>query len=135
MNGLSWRVSVLAVWCALVMLCGTRADEAKPKDLGKAEKFKGKTFDVKDKGDVAFTLTFPAGKAKVVVKSKQKTDINLFVYDAEGKEIAKDDSPGPDCEVTFTLKEAGKVKLVLKNLGPGDNKSTVKVSLRKETKE
>jgi hypothetical protein len=135
MNGLSWRVCVLAVWCALVMLCGTRADDAKAKDLGKAEKFKGKTFDVKAKGECAFTLTFPAGKSKVVVKSKAKTDVNLYVYDAEGKEIAKDDSPGPDCELTFTLKEPGKVKLVIKNLGDEDNKSTVKVSVGKKARE
>jgi hypothetical protein len=125
---------VLAVWCVLVLLGGTRAEDAKPKDLGKAEKFpaKGKEFNVKAKGECVFTLTFPAGKAKVTIKSTEKTDINLYVHDAKGKEIAKDDSPGPDCEVTFTLKKGGKLKFVIKNLGAEDNKSTVKVDLVKE---
>jgi hypothetical protein len=134
MNRLSWRASVLAVWCVCVLLCGTRAaDEPTPKDYGKAEKFKGKTFDVKEKGQVAFILSFPAGrKATVTVKSKGKPDVNLFVWDADKKEVAKDDSPGPDCELNFTPETAGKFTLVIKNLGPGDTKSTVKVSLAKK---
>jgi hypothetical protein len=133
MNGLSWRVGMLAVWCALVMMCGTRAGEAKPKDMGKASKFKEKTFNVKEKGEVAFILSFPAGReATISVKSTGKPDVNLYVYDTDKKEIKKDDSPGPDCEVKFTPDKAGKFTVVIKNLGPGNTKSTVKVSLAKK---
>jgi hypothetical protein len=117
----------------LVLLSGTRAEEVKPIDEGKAEEFKGKTYDVKAKGEVAILLTFPAGgKASVTVRSDKKTDMNLFVYDAAKKLVAKDDSPGPDCDVDFTPAEAGKFTLVVRNLGPGDNRSTLKVKLSKE---
>ena len=80
----------------------------------------------------AVTLTFPAGKeASVTVRSEKKTDVHLFVFDASGKEVAKDDSPGPSCDLKFTPKEAGKYTLEVRNLGPGDNQSTVKVVLGK----
>ena len=127
MNGKNWRVWALAGVFTLVVLCAARAEDA-----GKAEDFKGKAYDVKEKGAVAITLAFPAGKkAHLTVKSEKKSDVNLFVYDEAKKEVAKDDSPGPDCDVNFTPKEAGKYTIVLRNLGPGDNKSTLKVELAK----
>jgi hypothetical protein len=133
MDGRSLRVSVLAALCGLVLLCGIRAEDVKPTDEGKAEDFKEKAFDLKEKGAAAILLAFPAGKkAHLTVKSDKKTDINLFVYDADKKLVAKDDSPGPDCDLTFTPKEDGKLMLVVRNLGPGENRSTLKVSLNKE---
>jgi len=57
-------------------------------------------------------------------------------FDAAKKVVAKDDSPGPSCDLTFTPKEAGKYTLEVRNLGPGDNRSTLKVALdKKEGKE
>jgi hypothetical protein len=133
MDRKNWRVCAGAALFGLVLLRGTWAGEAKPIDEGKAEDFKGKTYDVKEKGEVAIVLAFPAGKkANVTVKSEKKSDVNLFVYDAAKKEVAKDDSPGPDCDLNFTPKEAGKFTLLIKNLGPGDNKSTLKVNLSKD---
>jgi hypothetical protein len=132
MDGKRWRGCVLAALFALVALGGTRAEDAKTTDEGKAEDFKGKTFDLKEKGKAKITLTFPAGKeATVTVRSEKKTDVNLYVYDAAKKVIAKDDSPGPSCDLKFTPKEAGKYALEVVNLGPGDNRSTLKVSLGK----
>jgi hypothetical protein len=90
---------------ALVALGFARAEDKKKADDGKAEDFNGKTFDLKEKGKAAVTLTFPAGKeASVTVRSEKKTDVHLFVYDAAGKEVAKDDSPGPSCDLKFTPK-------------------------------
>ena len=107
MDGKSWRVGALAALLALVVLCGTRAAEVKPTDEGNAEDFKGKTFDLKERGQAAITLTFPAGKkVTATVKSEKKSGVNLFVHDAAKKVVAKDDSPGPDCEVTFTPADA-----------------------------
>src|SRR5579872_7334580 len=110
MSWKNWRVgfpTALVVLAAL--LCGARAEDAKPADGGKAEQFKGKAFDLKQKGKAAITLTFPAGKeASVTVRSDKKTDVHLFVYDADRKVVAKDDSPGPSCDLKFTPKEAGK---------------------------
>jgi hypothetical protein len=134
MRGKAWRVCGPAALVALAaLLCGARAEDAKPTDEGKAEEFKGKTFDLKEKGRAAIMLAFPAGKeAAVSVRSEKKTDINLFVYDADKKVVAKDDSPGPSCDLKFTPKEAGKYTLEVQNLGPGDNRSTLKVKVGNE---
>lgn len=137
MHGKSWRASVpVALFALAALLCAAQAQDGKATDEGKAEEFKGKTFDLKEKGKAAITLTFPAGKrVTVTVKSEKKTDVNLFVYDVTAKKlVAKDDSPGPDCEVKFTPKEEGKLTLVLRNLGPGENRSTLKVRFGKGTK-
>ena len=134
MRGQAWRVCVPAALVALAaLLCAARAQDAKPTDGGKAEEFKAKSFDLKEKGRAAVTLTFPAGKeASLSVRSAKKTDVNLFVYDAARKVVAKDDSPGPSCDLKFTPKEAGKYTLEVVNLGPGDNRSTLKVKVGKE---
>jgi len=136
MDGKSWRVCALAALCvfALAVLSRTPAEEAKETEAGKAEKFKGKTFKLKAKGKASITLIFPAKEATVTVKSEKETDVNLYVYDADKKVVAKDDSPGPSCELTFTPKEAGKFTLEVVNLGPGDNKSTLKVAFKKKKK-
>ena len=132
MDGKCWRVCLAVALFGFVVLNGTWAEEAKPTDEGKAEAFKGKTFDLKEKGEAAITLTFPGGKsATVTVKSEKKSDVNLFVYDPTKKLLVKDDSPGPDCEVKFTPTAAVKLTLVVRNLGPGANNSTLKVIVGK----
>jgi hypothetical protein len=132
MDGRSKGVGILAAVAALVLLCGARAEDAKPGKAIKAEDFKGKTVTLKEGGKASCTLTFSAGqKAKITVKSDKKTDVNLFVKNADGKVVAKDDSPGPDCDLTFTPKEAGNYTLEVVNKGPGENKSTLKVSVAK----
>ncbi len=132
MNRKNWRVGLAAALFGLVVLSGTWAEEAKPTDEGKAEAFKGKTFDLKEKGEAAITLTFPGGqRATVTVKSEKKSDVNLFVYDINKKVLVKDDSPGPDCEVSFQPMAAVKLTLVVRNRGPGENRSTLKVKISK----
>jgi hypothetical protein len=143
MTGKSGRGFVLAVLFMLGVLCakptgGARADDIKVDDVkaidgGKAENFKGKTFDLKEKGLAGITLVFPADKkASVTVRSDKKTDVHLFVYDSEKKLVAKDDSPGPSCDLTLTPKKAEKYTLVVFNKGPGENRSTLKVAFDKE---
>jgi hypothetical protein len=136
MRGKPWRMCVLVAILAIGALLGlAQAQDGKATDEGMAEKFKGKTFDLKEKGKAAIRLTFPAGKkAWVTVNSEKETDVHLFVYDADKKVVAKDDSPGPSCELTFTPKEAGKYTLQVRNLGPGGNRSTLKVSFKKKGK-
>ena len=41
------------------LLCGTRAEGAKPTDEGKAADFKGKTFELKEKGEASIILNRP----------------------------------------------------------------------------
>ena len=132
MKGKHWQACLLAAVCALAALGAAQARDDKPADEGKAEEFKGRMFDLKEKGEAAVVLTFPAGKkATITVRGEKKTDVHLFVYDANKKVVAKDDSPGPNCDVTFTPKEGGKFTLVVRNLGPGDNRVPLKVDVAK----
>ena len=128
-----WVCGPVALLALGVLLCGVRAEDDKATDGGKAEAFKAKSFDLKAKGKAAITLEFPAEKtASITVRSEKKTDVHLFVYDANKKVVAKDDSPGPSCDLTFTPKEAGKYTLEVRNLGPGENRSTLKVEFGKK---
>ena len=128
----NWGGCVLATLFGLVVLCGAAAQDAKPSDEGKAEEFKGKTFDIKEKGEAAILLTFPAGKkATVTLRGEKKTDVHLFVYNANKKVVAKDDSPGPNCDVDFTPQKGGSFTLVIRNLGPGANRVPLKVEVAK----
>jgi hypothetical protein len=132
MSGKIRGVCALAALVALAALSGTRADVTFGPE-GNAGSFKGKAIDLKEGEKGTLKLSFKAGKqVTVTVKSAKKSDVNLFVYDAEKKELAKDDSPGPDCKVTFTPSQDGELSLVLVNKGPGDNRSTVTVDVAKE---
>ena len=125
------QVCVLAALFALVTLCAVQAREAKPTDEGKGAEFKGKTFEMKDKGEAAILLAFAEGKeVEATTKGEKETDVHLFVYDQDGKEIGKDTSPGPKCSVKFKPAKDGKFKLLVKNAG-GTNKVTLEVKVAK----
>src|SRR5262245_47950190 len=66
MNGNCWRWCAWALLLALLGMCGARAEDVKPTDEGKAEDFKGKTFDLKEKGEAAIMLTFPGRRRATV---------------------------------------------------------------------
>src|SRR5262245_54093229 len=51
MNAKSRRMGLAVALFGLLVLSGAWAEEAKPTDDGKAEAFKGKTFDLKEKGE------------------------------------------------------------------------------------
>lgn len=129
-----WKCQQLAAWTALMalaMVCFARSDDAKPTDEGKAAAFKGKTVEMADKAQFAITLDVTAGQEVVATTSGTKeTDVHLFVYDAGNKELGKDTSPGPKCEVKFTPAKDGKVKFVVHNSG-GTNKVTLEVKVAK----
>ena len=126
----NWQLSGLAVIFALVALCGVRAADVKPTDEGKGADFKGKTVETKDNGEFAILLAFSADKeVTATTKGAKETDVHLFVYDENKKEVGKDTSPGPKCEVKFTPKKDGKFKLLVKNNGPGANKVTLEVKV------
>ena len=116
----------------LASVCLVRADEAKPSDEGKAIEFKGKTFEMADKSEVAILLACPAGKEfTATTKGEKETDVHLFIYDEEKKEVGKDTSPGPKCEVKFTPSKDGQFKFVVRNRGPGANQVTLEVKVAK----
>jgi hypothetical protein len=106
-------------------------EKAKPTDLGKGAAFKGKKIEMKDKGGVAYLLSFKAGKEfEATTDGSKNTDVNLFVYDEAGTQVGKDDSPGPKSSVKVTPDKDGKYKFVITNTG-GDNTVTFKVEVAK----
>jgi hypothetical protein len=131
MTGKNRQVGALAIVFTLAVLCGVQAEEVKPTDEGQGAEFKGKTVEMKDKGEFAILLAFSAGKeVTATTKGDKETDVHLFVYDADNKEVSKDTSPGPKCEVKFTPAKAGKFKLLVRNSG-GANKVTLEVKVAK----
>jgi hypothetical protein len=122
-------IAVVAVMFAVVALCP--AQEVKPTDLGKGAAFNGKKIEMKDKGEVAYLLSFTAGKEfEATTDGPKNTDVHLFVYDSSGTEVAKDDSPGPKCSVKVTPEMDGQYKFVIKNAG-GTNTVTFNVKVAK----
>jgi hypothetical protein len=128
-----WRAHTVVVLFTLALLCSARAADEEPKDEGKAEAFKSKTYKLKEKEKVQLILEFPEGRTAILqVRSALKTDVNLFVYDQERQVVAKDDSPGPSCDIKFKPKKAGKYTLEIVNLGKGPNKSKLTVVVKKK---
>jgi hypothetical protein len=84
---------------------------------------------MKDKGEIAYLLSFTAGKEfEATTDGTRNTDVHLYVYDEAGKEVGKDDSSGPKCSVKVTPAKDGKYKFVIKNAG-GDNTVTFEVKV------
>ena len=124
-------VAAFASLCALAVLSRVRAEDVKPTDEGNGADFKGKTVQMTDKGAFAVTLAFSAGKeVTATTKGDKESDVHLFVYDEDNKEVGKDTSPGPKCEVKFTPAKDGKYKVLVRNSG-GPNNVTLEVSVAK----
>src|SRR5467141_1487289 len=93
--------AVVAVLFAVATLCP--AQDVKPTDLGKGAAFNGKKIEMKDKGEIAYLLSFTAGKEfEATTDGLKNTDVHLYVYDGAGKEVGNDASPGPECSVKVT---------------------------------
>jgi hypothetical protein len=121
--------AVLAVMLVVATLCP--AQDVKPIDLGKGTAFNSKKIEMKDKGEVAYLLSFAAGKEfEATTDGPKNTDVHLFVYDSTGAQVAKDDSPGPKCSVKVTPTADGQYKFVISNAG-GANTVTFKVKVAK----
>ena len=121
-------VAVIVMF-AIATLCP--AQDVKPTDLGKAAAFNGKKIEMKDKGQVAYLLSFTAGREfEATTDGPKNTDVHLFVYDSSGAEVAQDDSPGPKCSVKVTPTADGQYKFVITNAG-GANTVTFKVKVAK----
>src|SRR6202162_4509725 len=72
--------AVVAVMFAVATLCS--AQDVKPTDLGKGAAFNGKKIEMKDKGEVAYLLSFTAGKGfGATTGGPKKTDGPLFLLD------------------------------------------------------
>ena len=129
MKSITRLVTAVAVMFAVATLCP--AQDVKPTDLGKGAAFNGKKIEMKDKGEVAYLLSFTAGKEfEATTDGPKNTDVHLFVYDSTGAQVAKDDSPGPKCSVKVTPTADGQYKFVITNAG-GANTVSFKVKVAK----
>jgi hypothetical protein len=122
-------IAMVAVMFAVATVCP--AQDVKPTDLGKGAAFNGKKIEMKDKGEVAYLLSFTAGKEfEATTDGPKNTDVHLFVYDSSGAQVAKDDSPGPKCSAKVTPAADAQYKFVITNAG-GANTVTFKVKVAK----
>ena len=96
---------------------------------GKASEFTGKTWGLKAGEMASISINCQAGKEITLsVRSEQKSDVNLHVYNRNTlRTIAKDDSEGSSCDLLFTPTESGNYIIQVINLGPGANRSTLKI--------
>ena len=121
--------AMVTVMLVVAILCPAQA--VQPTDLGKGAAFNGKKIEMKDKGEVAYLLSFKAGKEfEATTDGAKNTDVHLFVYDSSGAEVAKDDSPGPKCSVKVTPTQDAQYRFVITNAG-GANTVTFKVRVAK----
>ena len=99
-----------------------------PTEGSKESGVKSTVFEMKEKGEVAVLLPFAAGRPVTVTTNGEKqTDVHLFIQDGDNREVGKDTSPGPKCEVKFTPTKEGTFRLLVKNEGPGPNTVTLEV--------
>ena len=128
MISISRLVTTLTAIFALATVCLAQ-EHGKSTDLGNGAEFKGKTTEMKDKGKVAYVLSFKAGKEfEATTDGPKNTDVHLFVYDAAVEEVGNDESPGPKCSVKVTPAQDGRYRFVITNAG-GDNTVTFKVNI------
>jgi hypothetical protein len=99
-------IAVVAVMFAGATLCP--AQDVKPIDLGKGAAFNGKRIEMEDKGEVAYLLSFTAGKE--------------FEATTDGLKNK--------CSVKVTPENDGQYKFVIKNAG-GANTVTFNVKVTK----
>ena len=82
MNALMTRlVTAAAAVLAITTVCSAQ-EQVKTTNLGSGAQFKGKTIKMKDKGEVAYLLSFKAGKEfEATTDGTNNTDVNLYIYD------------------------------------------------------
>ncbi len=71
MKSITRLVTAVAVMFAVATLCP--AQDVKPTDLGKGAAFNGKKIEIKDKGEVAYLLSFTAGKESSTTPPARKS--------------------------------------------------------------
>lgn len=94
---------------------------------GQGQATAAKNFDLPEGGKLQVLVFYQDGAAaEIQVVSEKETDVDLYVKDAKGRTIAKDVAPGKDCKAQFTAGETNIYEVIVVNLGPGANRSTLR---------
>ena len=81
---------------------------------------------IKAKGELEYKIYFDGGKypqkyAEFACIGNGKTDVDLFVYDADGAKVMEDQLFTDIAVARWQVKKAQEYRIVLKNLGEEDN--------------
>jgi hypothetical protein len=86
-------------------------------------------FELKHAEKKSFELTFPAESvAAIWVTSEKSGDVDLLVYDKDGKEVASDITIGKDCFVGWLPAAGATYRVVVLNNGVEPNRCVLKHS-------
>jgi hypothetical protein len=116
---------ICAVLCSLVHLGFAGSDPSAAQDKGED---RDKTWTVKLAEGARDVHNIEPKKdelIQVILSGTGKSDVDLYIFDPDGKEVVRDDSIGPDGFVTFKATKPGKYKVEVRNLGPGASTSTL----------
>jgi hypothetical protein len=94
-----------------------------------------KPFDLKEDGEMSFPIRFIEGvKVQIWVDSEKNTDIDLYVYGEDKEKVTSDTKISKDCHVSWTPKKTQVFRVLVVNLGPGDNRCKLRHSVAEEPK-
>ena len=119
------RVIVLAIIACGLLQSGS---------VGRADSKDGArrwTRTVKKQSEVVYKIVFVADKnptkqkAEFAVIGDASTDVDIFVFDAEGKEVAKDDNFTDLALVRWVPAKTQEYTIKVRNLGNADNTCTM----------
>lgn len=72
------------------------------------------------------TVYFTTKTTEVTVTSDHNSDVDLYIEDSGGRQLASDVSIGPNSRIVFTPPRSGSYRLIVVNLGPISNRSHVR---------
>lgn len=129
----TYRISVINLGPGSNRCTLTHTGKEEKIDFGKLTTTK--PFNLAEDNKHTIDVKLQEGKLSAVwVFGEKATDIDLFVYDSDGAEVAKDEHLSKDAFVSFVPKTSGTYRIEVVNLGQGDNTCTVKHTTLEEPK-
>lgn len=124
----TYRVSIVNVGQGQNKCVFTHNGKVVQPDFGKT--VETKPFPLFDDAEYAIKVNLTKGKwAAVWVFSTKATDVDVFIVDPDGNEIAADEHVSRDAFVSFLPETSGTYRIEVHNLGPGENECRIKHSV------
>ncbi len=129
----TYRVSVINIGPGGNKCTLTHTGQVENPDFGKL--VQTKPVNIAENATHILKIPLKEGQMSAVwVTSERATDVDLFVFDPDGNEVAKDEHFSKDAFVSFVPKQTGAYRVEVKNLGEGENTCTVKHTSAEENK-